>query len=328
MDLERVAVRLRPRNGWESVDLGLALAHRFWRPIYGRWLALTLPAAALLVGLGGAYGLLLYWWLLPLFEAVVLFVVSRAVFGATPSARATLLALPALWRRLLPELLLRRFHPGRSLYFPVGQLEALSGEARRQRCAVLAGGQDVAGFLPFIFLVFELGLSLALVVLGMLMIPSALGVDWELLVDRLFDGTLSRGGYAICWALLVAANAALHPLYVQSGFALYLNRRTELEGWDLEIVFRRLAQRVAAQGGVGVSSEVAPVEAAPAEAASAETASAGTASAETASAESASAETVPIETAPAEAQGEGQGETGLAVARMVALLLMLSLPGA
>ena len=35
------------------------------------------------------------------------------------------------------------------------------------------------------------------------------------------------------------------PLYGGGGFALYLNRRSELEGWDIELSFRNLADRLA-----------------------------------------------------------------------------------
>jgi hypothetical protein len=34
------------------------------------------------------------------------------------------------------------------------------------------------------------------------------------------------------------------PVYVACGFSLYLNRRTVLEAWDIELVFRRLRQRL------------------------------------------------------------------------------------
>lgn len=34
------------------------------------------------------------------------------------------------------------------------------------------------------------------------------------------------------------------PIYVACGFSLYLNRRTVLEAWDLELVFRRMRQRL------------------------------------------------------------------------------------
>jgi hypothetical protein len=36
----------------------------------------------------------------------------------------------------------------------------------------------------------------------------------------------------------------VEPLYVASGFALYLNRRTQLEAWDIDLTFRRLRQRL------------------------------------------------------------------------------------
>ncbi len=246
MDLERVAVRLRPRSGWESADLGIALA-RHWRlPIYGRWVAMAARVAILTVTLAGGYGLMLFWWLLPLLEVVVLFTVSRAVFGATPGGRETLRALPELWRRGFPEIFLRRLHPARILYLPVGQLEGLRGKERRGRCAALAVGQDVPAMLVATFMLFELGLVLAVVVLAMLMIPSSLGIDWELFTERFFNGTLSQASYNACWLLVALTLALLHPVYVTAGFALYLNRRTELEGWDLEIAFRRLAQKATA----------------------------------------------------------------------------------
>ena len=38
----------------------------------------------------------------------------------------------------------------------------------------------------------------------------------------------------------------LEPFYVAAGFGLYLNRRTLLEGWDIEVALRRIAERHAA----------------------------------------------------------------------------------
>lgn len=40
----------------------------------------------------------------------------------------------------------------------------------------------------------------------------------------------------------------LEPLYVSAGFSLYLSRRTVLEGWDLEVAFKRMSARIAAAG--------------------------------------------------------------------------------
>ena len=39
------------------------------------------------------------------------------------------------------------------------------------------------------------------------------------------------------------ADTVIEPYFVGAGFSLYLNRRSELEGWDLEVEFRRMAQR-------------------------------------------------------------------------------------
>ena len=41
---------------------------------------------------------------------------------------------------------------------------------------------------------------------------------------------------AVSYAIVVLF---LEPFYVASGFAMYLNRRAELEAWDIEQEFRR-----------------------------------------------------------------------------------------
>jgi len=38
--------------------------------------------------------------------------------------------------------------------------------------------------------------------------------------------------------------AIISPFYVGAGFATYLNRRTQLEAWDIEIAFKRIATRL------------------------------------------------------------------------------------
>src|SRR5688500_20026036 len=60
-------------------------------------------------------------------------------------------------------------------------------------------------------------------------------------MTNLFD-LLQRAALedAIVWTLVIFA---LEPFYVAAGFALYLNRRTLLEGWDIEVALRRIAQR-------------------------------------------------------------------------------------
>ena len=100
MELSRLAVRLRPRGGWEAMDLGFHMARTWWRPVWGTWCAVFVPTALLLHLLFWEYpgiAMAITWWLKPVFDRFVLHVVSRAVFGVPPGVRETLGA----WRQVL-----------------------------------------------------------------------------------------------------------------------------------------------------------------------------------------------------------------------------------
>ena len=44
----------------------------------------------------------------------------------------------------------------------------------------------------------------------------------------------------VAWAVAICCVIGfLEPFYVAAGFAMYLNRRAELEGWDVEQELRR-----------------------------------------------------------------------------------------
>ena len=43
MDLDKIAVHLRPRTPYEAIDLGFVLVRNFWRPLLVGWLAGVLP---------------------------------------------------------------------------------------------------------------------------------------------------------------------------------------------------------------------------------------------------------------------------------------------
>ncbi|MDA8016790.1 MAG: DUF4129 domain-containing protein [Thermoanaerobaculia bacterium] len=244
VDLERLSVRLRPRKPWEAVDLGFAMV-RTWRgTIYGPWLTLTVPVALVLIWTLGVWGLLLFWWLLPLFEASILRPLSRAVFGELPDVRDTLRAAPGEMKGAWREVALRRLHPARSFSLPIGQLEGLDGTARRLRRTALSRAIDVHGNLTVVFLCFEIFLFLAFLSMLAMMTPPWFGVDWGEVLTRFFEGQSSAVAYRSVWSAFAFVIIAVDPFYVAAGFALYLDRRTALEGWDLEIAFRRLARKL------------------------------------------------------------------------------------
>jgi len=248
MQLERLSVRLRPRGGWEALDLGFHMARTWWRPLWGTWLAVYLPAALVLHVVLLEYPMVavcLLWWLKPAFDRFALHVVSRAVFGEIPTVRETL----AAWRQvlspgLLAGLTLHRFTVVRAFTLAVPQLERQTGRAGAQRRAAL--GKRMRGYAAWLTVVcmhFEAFLMIALGVLAVLLVP---GVNEPLPeFDSLFAGRGEDGAWHwVNSAFYVAAVCAIEPFYVASGFSLYLNRRAILEGWDIELQLRRLADRL------------------------------------------------------------------------------------
>ncbi len=249
MQLERLSVALRPRGGWEALDLGFQMARGWWRPVWGTWLAVYLPAAAL-VHLLAQDALwiapLVLWWLKPVFDRFVLHVVSRAVFGAPPTVREALSA----WREILRPGLVAgltffRLDPARSFNLPVWQLEKQTWrEAAARRGALGRRMRGYAVWLTVVSLHFE---ALVLVSLGLvvaLFVPAGGEPGFEF--SALFRGA-GEGETPWDWfdsACYVAAVSLVEPLYVAAGFSLYLNRRAILEGWDIELSLRRLDARL------------------------------------------------------------------------------------
>lgn len=251
MRLDDVAIALRPRTPWEAVDLGVAVYRRWWKPVMVAWAFTALPA--LLVVAVAVEDL---WWALliavllePLLERVPLHVVSRAIFGATPELRDTLRALPELWSRSLVGVYLpHRLHPARPTIAPVAVLEGLRGSQRRRREAVLLRRlKGLAFLLGASCRLIQLALVLACFALVLLFVP----------VQHLPDAGELRDleGVGLGWvswlarAAWILSYSVIGPLHAVCGFALYLNRRTDLEGWDVEVAFRRLGRRISEDAG-------------------------------------------------------------------------------
>jgi len=186
------------------------------------------------------------WWLKPLFDRLLLHVYSQGLFGALPDTRHTLRALPGLLGHGLGlQLTVLRFDTIRSFRTPIMQLERLPGRHRRDRLRTLARrGRSHAAGLTLVCLHMEFFLVLGVVALMALMVPAGMDLD---IIGRLGQAT---GPEVLLWNLLLMTGFLIvEPFYVAAGFALYLNRRTELEGWDLELRLRRIANRLAGVAG-------------------------------------------------------------------------------
>jgi len=244
---EALRVVARTRSGWEAVDLGFAMARAWWRAIWGAWCLGVLPVGlALIVALRGHpwWTILALWWLRPLFGRLVLHVLGVALFAAPPSPVATLRAAGRwLGSGAVRALTLSRLSPARAYVLPVSQLEGLRGQARRERERVI-----VRADLGVSAMVHSIGAHLV----GAIMLAIISFIVWlapgELLEDlaQLFSGWLTPGSSTaglVVAGLYLAAISVVEPLIGAAGFALYVNRRIWLEGWDIELAFRGLARR-------------------------------------------------------------------------------------
>lgn len=257
MELERISVVLRPRAPREALDLGAAMLRANAVAVWSAWFAFTLPVFvtcnALGVLLGVPWlGLLLVWWLKPLFDRLPLYVLSRAVFEQMPSWPETLRGQSRWsWRSTLAGLTWLRIDSHRALRLPLDLLEGAPRQQRSARWKVLRRRITAdTSFLTYGCLQFELVLFLSVWLFALLLIPH----EWRPASLAAFIRDDVHHASTV-WMMLMAgvaylAMSVIEPLYVACGFALYLNRRTQLEAWDIDLAFRRLRKRLQGLGKV------------------------------------------------------------------------------
>ncbi len=244
MNLENVTVEIRPRTPWEAVDLGFIVARRWYWKLWYLWLISAIPLLFIWIIIGSLlpqstakWSLFLFWLSKPLYEPPLLLWLSRAIFGTQQSIRQTFREYrkDTSFGRLF-RIFLFRFTPSRSFSIPVLLLEGLSGKQGRERRAILQDGLE-----PLLLTIasFCIEYILTLTIMGLLfwLIPENL--RWLDFGDFIFT--------ADSWIVLIAYGiscSVFAPLYVCSGFMLYISRRVQLEAWDIEIGFKRIQQRL------------------------------------------------------------------------------------
>lgn len=241
MRLDNITVALRPRTVWEAIDLGFGMARFWWTPLLSSWLLLALPVFVILNSTLYQYPFvasLLFWWFKPAYEQLPLVFLSRSLFQESMSFRERLSALPrSAVRQLLANLTWRRFSPIRSFTAPIAQLERLSGRQRQERLQVLENGYSGGGWLTIVGMHLEAILYFSILILVVFVVPEQ--IEFEVWIDK-HRALLEMGAN---FAYFISA-AIIAPFYVSSGFSLYLNRRAQLEGWDIELEFRQLQERL------------------------------------------------------------------------------------
>jgi len=250
MQVEALAVALRPRPMAEAADLGVALVRRHAGSVWRTFLPLYVVVIALvLCTIEFAYWLpgVLIFCLKPWFDRSLLFILSRAVFGQSTRWKDLWEQRAQVWGgQLLRTLFWRRLSPWRSYTQAIDQLEGQRGRARRKRRdQLLRGRRGAATGMQLIFSNVEIALQLALLSILFWFAPEGSLSDlWRWLIAS--ESTMQ----SLCLALVYAvAVAIVEPFFVAAGFAMYLNRRVELEAWDVEQDFRRAFGAAPAKAG-------------------------------------------------------------------------------
>ncbi|WP_395598197.1 DUF4129 domain-containing protein [Pseudomonas sp. A1437] len=249
MRLSDATVVIRPRTTWEAMDLGVLMSQQHRRLLMTSWAIVTLPLFALLSVLlwdSPSLAVFIFWWLKPAYERLPLYILSKALFGETPTLKQALREWPRLLKpQLLASLTWRRLSFSRSFLMPVVQLEGLDGSERQQRLQVLLQrNAGAAQWLTIIGVHLETALWIGLLVLFYLLLPQQIETDWDwqsLILAADHEWRWLEHLTNVFYALVLVV---WEPIYVACGFSLYLNRRTQLEAWDIELVFRRLRQRL------------------------------------------------------------------------------------
>jgi hypothetical protein len=233
-------VRLRPRTAMEAADLGIRLCQSAARSIYVCYAMVAVPVVVLAIASFEMANWLpgfVIWCAKPWLDRTILFVLSRAAFGQSTTPFDVWRAQRDVWwRQFAFTWTVRRFSLWRSLTQPVYQLEGFptlrAGARVRQ---IRRRTMGAALMMTCAFSVAEYCVTFSLISLVFWMAPAGRAP----MVDQLLSGDIPG---LLSLTLPIAYGLAVlfvEPFYVAAGFAMYLNRRAELEAWDIEQEFRR-----------------------------------------------------------------------------------------
>jgi hypothetical protein len=238
--IDSLILQMRPRAPHEAADLGIRLCHAAARDVYRCYLLVAIPMALLAMSLFEVapwLPTLVMWWAKPWLDRTIVFVLGRAAFGqGTTLGELWRDQRGVWWNQLFLTWTWRRLSPWRSFTQPVYQLEGQNFLAMRRRVLQLRRRHSGAALLMTqAFAWAETGMTLGILSLVIWFSPAQPDLDMFHLFGEetaAFMQLASISGY-----LLVVL--FLEPFYVAAGFGMYLNRRAELEAWDIEQEFRR-----------------------------------------------------------------------------------------
>lgn len=228
----------------EAADLGASLCRDAAGSIYRAYAVAAIPAFGVALAsyrVGHWLPIILIWWAKPWLDRTILFALSRAAFGQRTSMADLWRQQYDVWWRQFPiAWTLRRLSPWRALTQAVYQLEGTSFfEARRRAGQIRSRTVWQAWLVGVAFAFAELAIMLSWFSLTFWMAPEGASPD----LTSLFTADGANPLLFVLWTCYALAVFCLEPFYVAAGFAMYLNRRADLEAWDIEQEFRRAFAR-------------------------------------------------------------------------------------
>lgn len=246
MQFNKLNIEVRPRHAWEALELGSSLLRYYMAAVYKPWLILWFLLASFIFVLPMSIGWKFFFlsWLAPLCERSVVFVLSRAVFGNTPSMKESLKSFLSQCKTgWFSTLVLWRLAPGRAFKSPIWQLEGSKGDFANKRYKALSFMSSTSAFwFGFFFSTIETCVIFTLDYLWFEQSIIQVVTEFSVLQSEI---PLQRLAF-LYWTMALVY-AFFRPFYVSSCFTLYLSQRMKIEGWDIELQFRNIANRVQAK---------------------------------------------------------------------------------
>ncbi|MCL2230548.1 MAG: hypothetical protein FWC01_05580 [Treponema sp.] len=236
---------LKRKSVQEAADTGILL----WRENFGYFILffaipLWICAFALRIFLPGNYvyfSWLAIWLLKPLFDRIVLHIISIKFFERDASFKRLCRGMiKTIFRGLLGDLLWRRFSLNRSAMMPMRILEKniKTFKAFNERKKYLLNG--------------GIGYCLILTLWGFAVEIALLfgeAAFYNFINELLLSGRMPLGNSKEAEVFFFAGwcfnMILIETVYVCMGFTLYINSRVAVEGWDLEIAFKNLKKLAA-----------------------------------------------------------------------------------
>jgi hypothetical protein len=240
VQIDELAVRLRPRSSLEAADLGVRICQSAARSVYQCFGLAAIPVigvALASVQIATWLPSVILWCTKPWLDRTILFVLSRAAFGQSTTPLDLWKAQRQVWwTQFAFTWTVRRLTPWRALTQPVYQLEGLSiWQARTRVRQIWRRNTTAALMVMSVFSLCEWALTLSSLSLLFWFAPTGQTPDMSVFLTGEAPRWLSLQ-LAMTYAAIIFF---IEPFYVASGFGMYLNRRADLEAWDIEQEFRR-----------------------------------------------------------------------------------------